>query len=109
MHYQRRVLAWSEAPTPSSLAGSLHLDEYAHEKTWLEPSGGDRRVARAMAPCPSSKVCDVRRVAGMSTNQFNPYRDRLVKRGVVDGSTYGHVRFALPLFERYVMENSPIG
>ena len=42
----------------------------------------------------------------MSTNQFNPYRDRLVKKGVADGSTYGHLRFALPLFDRYVVEHS---
>ena len=42
----------------------------------------------------------------MSTNQFNPYRNRLVKKGIVDGSTYGHVSFALPLFERYVLEHT---
>lgn len=42
----------------------------------------------------------------MSTNQFNPYRDRLVKKGLVGGSVYGHVSFTLPLFERYVTEHS---
>ena len=42
----------------------------------------------------------------MSTNQFSPYRDRLVKKGATDGSTYGHVCFALPLFDRYVVEHS---
>ncbi len=44
--------------------------------------------------------------ADMSTNQFNPYRDRLVKKGLVDGSTHGYVSFTLPLFERYVVEHS---
>ena len=41
----------------------------------------------------------------MSANQFNPYRDRLVKKGVVNGSSYGRVSFTLPLFERYVEEH----
>lgn len=83
-----------------------YLDEYAYEKVWSELSEGDRSVARAIALSPSSRVRDVRQLAGMSTNQFNPYRDRLVKKGIVDGRTYGHVSFALPLFERYVMEHS---
>lgn len=83
-----------------------YLDEYAYDKIWSELSEGDQRVAHAIASSPSSKVSDVRRLANMSTNQFNPYRDRLVKRGIVDGRTYGHVRFFLPLFERYVLEHS---
>ncbi|MDO4798173.1 MAG: ATP-binding protein [Coriobacteriales bacterium] len=83
-----------------------YLDDYAYEKIWSELSEGDRAVASAIARAPSSRVRDVREVAQMSTNQFNPYRDRLVKKGVVDGSTYGHVSFALPLFDRYVMEHS---
>lgn len=83
-----------------------YLDDYAYEKIWSELSAGDKEVARAIAQAPSSKVHDVRQVANMSTNQFNPYRDRLVKKGVVDGTTYGHVSFTLPLFDRYVIEHS---
>ena len=83
-----------------------YLDDYAYEKIWSELSQGDRDVALAIATAKSSRVRDIREVAGMSTNQFNPYRDRLVKKGVADGSTYGHLRFALPLFDRYVVEHS---
>jgi hypothetical protein len=42
----------------------------------------------------------------METNQFNPYRARLIRKGIVDGSLRGYVSFALPLFERYVIEHS---
>lgn len=42
----------------------------------------------------------------MSTNQFNPYRDRIVKKGVVSGSSYGSMSFILPLFERCVEEHT---
>ena len=83
-----------------------YLDDYAYEKIWSELSQGDRDVALAIATAKSSRVRDIREIAGMSTNQFNPYRDRLVKKGVADGSTYGHLRFALPLFDRYVVEHS---
>lgn len=83
-----------------------YLDEYVYDKIWSELSNGDKRVAHAIATAQSSKVSDVRQVAGMSTNQFNPYRDRLVKKGIVDGATYGHVSFVLPLFDRYVIEHA---
>ena len=83
-----------------------YLDDYAYEKVWSELSAGDRRVARAIALTPGGRIRDVREVAGMSTNQFNPYRDRLVKKGIVDGSTYGYVSFLLPMFDRYVLEHS---
>lgn len=83
-----------------------YLDDYAYEKIWSELSQGGREVVRAIAEASSSRVRDVRKVAQMSTNQFNPYRNRLVKKSIVDGTTYGHVSFALPLFDRYVMEHS---
>ena len=41
----------------------------------------------------------------METNQFNPYRMRLIRKGVVDGTCYGKLRFTLPLFEDYIREN----
>ena len=83
-----------------------YLDEYAYEKIWSELSETDRRVALAIARSESGKVSDVRLLLGMETNQFNPYRDRLVKKGLVNGDVYGHVSFTLPLFERFVIEHS---
>ena len=85
-----------------------YLDDCAYEKTWSGLSQGERDVARAIASAASGRVRDVREIAGMSTNQFNPRRDRLVKKGVVDGSANGHVSFTLPLFERHVLEHTQV-
>ena len=41
----------------------------------------------------------------MTTNEFNPYRDRLIKKGIVDGNERGYIKFILPLFEKYVPDN----
>ena len=38
----------------------------------------------------------------MSSNEFTPYRQRLIKKGIIDGSSRGIVYFTLPLFEEYV-------
>ena len=43
------------------------------------------------------------RGSGMTVNQFNPYRKRLIKKGIVNGDTWGIVRFTLPYFEQFVI------
>lgn len=68
-----------------------YLDDYAYEKIWSELSAKDRLLAYGIATSPSGKVSDVREILGWSTNQFNPYRDRLVKRGIVDGLSLIHI------------------
>ena len=73
-----------------------------------ELSATDKRVALAIAESVDGKVSDVRQLAGMSTNEFNPYRDRLIKRGIVDGSTHGYVSFTLPAFDQYVMSQGEL-
>ena len=51
------------------------------------------------------KIKDIREHLHMETNEFNPYRKRLIKKGILSGETRGYVYFTLPLFEEYVMEN----
>ena len=53
-----------------------------------------------------TEIKEIREHLGMETNEFNPYRKRLIKKGIVSGETRGDVFFTLPLFERYVIDNS---
>ena len=53
-----------------------------------------------------AEIKEIREHLGMETNEFNPYRKRLMKKGIVSGETRGYVFFTLPLFERYVIDNS---
>lgn len=41
----------------------------------------------------------------METNEFNLYRKRLIKKGILSGEMRGYTFFTLPLFEEYIMEN----
>jgi len=65
-----------------------------------------RIVARGIAETESGKIKEIREHLGMETNEFNPYRKRLMKKGIVSGETRGYVFFTLPLFERYVIDTS---
>lgn len=82
-----------------------HLDEYVYEKIWSELSSRDRQIAYAIAQCPSGKIKEIREILQIDNNAFNPYRKRMIRKGILDGSEYGVVRFTLPFFERFVLEN----
>ena len=82
-----------------------YLEEYVYEKIWEELSGEDRRVLYAIACTPGGEVANVRKHLNMSSNQFTPYRTRLIRKGLINGDIYGIVRFELPLFDRFVIEN----
>ena len=66
-------------------------------------SEGDRRLACGVAGSESGKAKDIKSLTGISDNEYSVYRDRLVKRGILDGSTHGSVKFTLPMFEEYVV------
>lgn len=82
-----------------------YLSEFVYDKIWSELSRKDRVVARGIAETDSGKIKDIRERLGMETNQFNPYRKRLIKKGILSGEMRGYVYFTLPLFEEYVLEN----
>ena len=83
-----------------------YLSEFVYDKIWSELSQKDRIVARGIAEVNGGKIKDIRERLGMETNEFNPYRKRLIKKGILSGEMRGYVYFTLPLFDEYVIENS---
>ncbi|MCR5272983.1 MAG: ATP-binding protein [Lachnospiraceae bacterium] len=82
-----------------------YLEDYVYEKIWSEMSSADKKLAYGIANVPSGKASDIKKFLDIENNQYTPYRDRLIKRGLIDGSQYGYIRFTLPLFEDYVLFN----
>ena len=82
------------------------LDESAYSKMWSELSAVDRKICHAIAESEDSSVKTVREAAGMTSNQFTVYRERLKKQGLLNTSEYGKVAFALPRFAEFVKTRS---
>ncbi len=80
------------------------LFELSYDKVWSELSPGDRRVAYGIASASSSAVQDIRSFFGLESNQLSPYRRRLMRKGIVDGSQRGRLTFCLPYFDEYALE-----
>ncbi|MBQ4482386.1 MAG: hypothetical protein II966_04045 [Lachnospiraceae bacterium] len=65
-------------------------------------SEGDKKLAFGVARSEIGKAKEIKTISGLSDNEYSVYRDRLIKQGILDGSTHGYVRFTLPMFEEYV-------
>ncbi len=82
-----------------------YLEDYVYEKMWAELSRKDRDVLYGIAKSSAGKISEIRDILKLETNEFNPYRKRLIKKGLINGNERGYVRFVLPLFELFVLEN----
>ena len=82
-----------------------YLDEYAYDKIWSELSEKDRRVIFVISELNTGRVKDIREKLDMKTNEFSMYRDRLIKKGIINGDEHGYVRLTLPFFADYAKEH----
>ena len=82
-----------------------YVAEYSYDKIWIELSNKDKDILYGIAKTPSGKISDIRNYLDITTNEFNPYRKRLIKKGLINGDQYGYVKFVLPFFDEYIIEN----
>lgn len=81
---------------------SQYLEDFVYEKLWSELSGQDKKILSAMAKTDNFKVEAIRKSAGVASNTFSVYRDRLLKKGLVTSPEYGFLEFSLPKFREFV-------
>ena len=98
--------AWENpGETDQAMARSAqYLFEFSYKKIWSELSKTDKKVLRAIAQVPGGEIALIREKLEYTSSQFNPYRDRLIKAGVVTSPGFGLVEFALPAFELFVKQ-----
>ncbi|MBQ9014981.1 MAG: ATP-binding protein [Firmicutes bacterium] len=80
------------------------LYEMVYEKIWEEMSDTDKYVMFCAATTEGTRVTDIRKAAGQNTNLFSTYKDRLIKKGLLHSSRYGHVEIALPFFKGFILQ-----
>ena len=81
-----------------------YLEDCVYDKIWSELSEKDRILAKGIAEAETGTVREIAERAGFSQQEFSPYRKRLIRKGIVDTSERGKLRFSLPLFDEYVMD-----
>ena len=79
------------------------LEDLVYDKIWSELSGKDKEIIKAIAQTEDGKVAEVRAILGITNNQFNPYKKRLERKGLIN-SEYGYSELALPMFREHVSD-----
>lgn len=82
-----------------------NLEQYVYEKIWSGLSEQDQKVLCAMASITDTKVEKIREKAELSSQSFSTYRSRLIKKGLIHPSKYGHLELTLPRFREFVRRN----
>ena len=83
-----------------------YLYEYVYDKLWIELSEKEKKMCELIAVAGTKDVKTLRDKFNSKSNEFSIYRDRLVKKGIFDGSRRGYLDFTLPFFEDYIAEHS---
>lgn len=82
----------------------LYLYELVYDKIWSELSKKDRKVCKAIACSQTGQIKEIRNILDMTTDEFNPYNNRLKKKEIIVKEQRGYCEFVLPFFKEYVLE-----
>lgn len=79
------------------------LFAYSYEKIWEEMTETDRFLVRLLTEKTEYKREEVLKLMGERAGNYSMYRDRLLKRGILEGRQ-AYISLALPFFADYVKE-----
>jgi energy-coupling factor transporter ATP-binding protein EcfA2 len=79
------------------------LFAYSYEKIWEELTETDRFLAGLLIEKDEYKREEVLKLMGDRAGNYSMYRDRLIKRGLLEGRQ-GYISFSLPFFSEYIKE-----
>lgn len=79
-----------------------YLEEYVYEKMYSELSSNDKKILKAFTNDGINSVDNLMLKSKMKKNIFSVYRDRLIKRGIIESPEYGKLSLKLPRFYEFL-------
>lgn len=83
------------------------FDEYlrkcVYDKIWEDTPLGERKILMAISSR-GSKTKEILERADCAREDYASYRDRLMKKGILESPAYGYIRFALPRFYEFILK-----
>ena len=80
-----------------------YLREYVYEKIYSDLTDGEKKIINSLAVSKDLSVSEIVNVIGISKGSFSQYRDKLIKKGILDKTGWGKLDFSLPRFKEYVI------
>lgn len=83
-----------------------YMADYVYDKILSEASDNEQKILFSFKGNESFKVEELRKEGGWDSKAFSVYRDRLIKKGILESPKYGYLRFVLPRFYEYLITKS---
>lgn len=100
LYFKKKPLEILEDILPELKA---ELFAYSYEKIWEEMTETDRNLVRVLTEKTEYKREEVLKLMGEQSGNYSVYRDRLIKRGILN-ARQGYISLALPFFAEYIKE-----
>ena len=78
------------------------MSEYCYEKVWEDLSESEKSIIQLLTENGKMSSKDIIAKTGVSPKSYSVQRDRLIKKGIIDGREHGKISILLPRFEEYV-------
>ena len=78
------------------------MSGYCYEKIWEDLPEREKEIVFPLAHKTEMKTKDLIRIIGCDPKAFSVHRDRLIKKGIVDGRERGSLRLILPRFGEFL-------
>lgn len=82
------------------------LEDEIYNKIWISLSEIEKKIILSFDSYEEVKVKDIISTSGLSNSYFSMYRDRLMKKGIIECSSYGKIRVVLPKFIEFARKDS---
>jgi predicted transcriptional regulator len=66
-------------------------------------SSRDRKIALGIAKSETGNVDEIKKILKIDQNEWNPYRKRLLDKGIINVPERGKVAFTLPFFREFLL------
>ena len=80
-----------------------YLREFVYEKIYTDLPDVEKKIVNAIAKSSDGNIAEIMKMVNLNKLNISPYRDRLLKKGIVNKSGWGKLEFALPRFKEYVL------
>ena len=80
-----------------------YMGDYVYDKVFSELSSNEQHLLLSFKTNEIVKVEDLRKRSGFNSKTMSVYRDRLLKKGILQSPKYGYLKFSFPRFFEYLL------
>jgi len=80
----------------------MYLSEMVYEKIYSELSKKEQEILNSFNTNEEIEIKTILKRINKDFSYFSVYRDRLIKKGIIESPTYGTIKFSLPLFNDFL-------